>query len=88
MAARKTKTTKRAAGEPKATIGVIGGSGIYAMGGLTDTREIRVKTPFGEPSDAIVLGTLEGSASRFWRDMAAGIASCPARLIFGPTCMR
>jgi 5'-methylthioadenosine phosphorylase len=40
-------------------IGIIGGSGLYSMDGLTDTREIRVKTPFGDPSDAIVIGTLE-----------------------------
>src|SRR6267378_1935695 len=65
MAATKTRTTKRAAGEPKATIGVIGGSGIYSMGGLTDTREIRVKTPFGHPSDAIVLGAMEGKRVAF-----------------------
>jgi 5'-methylthioadenosine phosphorylase len=43
-----------------ATIAIIGGSGLYSMAGLKDTREIRVKTPFGEPSDAIVVGTLEG----------------------------
>lgn len=40
-------------------IGIIGGSGLYHMDGLTDTREVRVKTPFGEPSDAVVIGTLE-----------------------------
>jgi 5'-methylthioadenosine phosphorylase len=42
----------------KATIGVIGGSGIYQMEGLTDVKEVKIKTPFGEPSDIIVLGTL------------------------------
>ena len=41
-------------------IGIIGGSGLYHMAGLTDTREVRVKTPFGDPSDAMVIGTLEG----------------------------
>jgi len=41
-------------------IGIIGGSGLYAMDGLADTRELRVKTPFGDPSDALVVGTLEG----------------------------
>ena len=41
-------------------IGVIGGSGLYQMDGLTDVEERRVTTPFGEPSDAIVVGTLEG----------------------------
>lgn len=49
----------------KATIGVIGGSGLYAMSGLTDTKEIRVKTPFGEPSDGIVLGSLGGKRVAF-----------------------
>src|SRR5271154_6657817 len=44
---------------------IIGGSGLYQMAGLTDTREIRVKTPFGDPSDAIVIGTLEGRRVAF-----------------------
>jgi 5'-methylthioadenosine phosphorylase len=39
-------------------IGVIGGSGIYQMEGLTDVKELKVKTPFGDPSDVIVVGTL------------------------------
>jgi len=39
-------------------IGVIGGSGLYEMDGLTDVREERVSTPFGEPSDAVILGRL------------------------------
>lgn len=38
---------------------VIGGSGFYSMEGLTDIKEVRVKTPYGDPSDAIILGTLE-----------------------------
>jgi 5'-methylthioadenosine phosphorylase len=41
-------------------IGVIGGSGLYQMDGLTDVQEYKVVTPFGDPSDAIVVGTLEG----------------------------
>ena len=40
--------------------GIIGGSGLYSMAGLTAAREVRVKTPFGEPSDAIITGMLEG----------------------------
>lgn len=39
-------------------IGVMGGSGLYEMEGLTDLREERVSTPFGEPSDAIMVGRL------------------------------
>jgi 5'-methylthioadenosine phosphorylase len=65
MAARKTKKAKSAKKENKAAIGIIGGSGLYSMSGLTETREIRVKTPFGNPSDAIVLGTLEGKRVAF-----------------------
>ena len=45
---------------PKARIGVIGGSGLYEMDGLTDREEINVSTPFGDPSDVFILGTLEG----------------------------
>ena len=46
-------------------IGIVGGSGLYSMSGLTNTREVRVKTPFGDPSDAIVIGTLEGKRVAF-----------------------
>ena len=41
---------------PPAEIGVIGGSGLYEMEGLTDIEEARVQTPFGEPSESIVVG--------------------------------
>jgi len=46
-------------------IGVIGGSGIYQMEGLTGIEEVHIKTPFGEPSDSIVIGTLEGQRVAF-----------------------
>lgn len=46
-------------------VGVIGGSGIYQMEGLVDIEEIRVETPFGAPSDAIILGTLAGRRCAF-----------------------
>jgi 5'-methylthioadenosine phosphorylase len=65
MAAKKAGKTTRARNTQAASIGIIGGSGLYAMEGLTDTREIRVKTPFGDPSEAIVLGTLEGKRVAF-----------------------
>ena len=39
-------------------IGVIGGSGLYAMEGLSDVKEVKVSTPFGDPSDVITLGTV------------------------------
>jgi 5'-methylthioadenosine phosphorylase len=46
--------------QPEARFGIIAGSGFYEMEGLTDTEEVSIKTPFGEPSDSIVLGELEG----------------------------
>lgn len=41
-------------------IGVIGGSGLYRMDGLSDAREVRLETPFGAPSDALMVGRLGG----------------------------
>ncbi len=64
----------------RASIAVIGGSGLYAMGGLTDTREIRVKTPFGDPSDAIVLGTLEGKGVAFLARHGKGHRILPSEI--------
>ena len=45
---------------PEARVAVIGGSGFYQMEGLADVEEVRPQTPFGQPSDAIVIGTLDG----------------------------
>ncbi|MBI2165496.1 MAG: S-methyl-5'-thioadenosine phosphorylase [Chloroflexi bacterium] len=44
----------------QAKIGIIGGSGLYQMEALTSLHEVRVNTPFGEPSDAILVGLLDG----------------------------
>lgn len=43
----------------EATVGVIGGSGLYEIEGLSDIKELEVSTPFGKPSDPIVVGTLQ-----------------------------
>lgn len=51
---------KRKSQNAPVTVGVIGGSGLYDIEGLTSTRSIRVRTPFGAPSDAITVGLLEG----------------------------
>jgi 5'-methylthioadenosine phosphorylase len=48
-----------------ARVGVIGGSGLYAMDGLTDVQELQVQTPFGAPSDTITIGRLGGVAVAF-----------------------
>jgi 5'-methylthioadenosine phosphorylase len=44
----------------KTVLGIIGGSGVYAMEGLRDVRERRIDSPWGEPSDALRFGVLEG----------------------------
>lgn len=48
-----------------ASIAIIGGSGLYEMEGLTDVESVDIDTPFGRPSDAITLGTLEGARVAF-----------------------
>src|SRR5246500_3677304 len=68
-------------GEANSTsIGIIGGSGLYTMGGLTGTRELRVKTPFGEPSDDLVLGTLEGKRVAFLARHGRGHRILPSEI--------
>jgi len=74
--------TKRGADGKVAAIGIIGGSGLYAMGGLTNTREIRVKTPFGDPSDAFVVGILEGKQVAFLARHGRGHRFMPTELNF------
>ena len=49
----------------QAEIGIIGGSGLYSMVGLTDVREVALDTPFGPPSDAYASGTLAGRSVAF-----------------------
>ena len=71
---------KRQSSKLQAAIGVIGGSGLYAMPGLTSTREVRVKTPFGDPSDAIVVGTLEGKQVAFLARHARGHRILPSEI--------
>jgi 5'-methylthioadenosine phosphorylase len=66
MAKPKKKQGAERSSKPECVkIGIIGGSGLYQMDGLTDTREVRIKTPFGDPSDALVVGTLEGQRVAF-----------------------
>ncbi len=69
-------------GLQKAEIGVIGGSGLYAMPGLENVREERVGTPFGEPSDAIMLGELEGRTVAFLARHGRGHRLLPSELNF------
>jgi 5'-methylthioadenosine phosphorylase len=80
MAAAKAEKSKRA--NTQAEIGIIGGSGLYSMNGLTKTREVQVKTPFGEPSDAIVLGMLEGKRVAFLARHGRGHRILPSEINF------
>jgi 5'-methylthioadenosine phosphorylase len=66
----------------QADIGIIGGSGLYQMKGLTDIREVTVETPFGKPSDAYVLGTLSGRRVAFLARHARGHKLLPTELNF------
>ena len=75
------KTTAKGKG-PIAEIGIIGGSGLYSMSGLTDTRNISVKTPFGDPSDSFVIGTLEGKRVAFLSRHGQGHRLMPSELNF------
>jgi 5'-methylthioadenosine phosphorylase len=67
---------------PQAEIGIIGGSGLYTMPGLTKTKEMRVKTPFGAPSDAYVCGLLEGRKVAFLARHGRGHRILPSELNF------
>lgn len=50
---------------PQVKIGVIGGTGLYDVPGLTDIEELNIDTPFGKPSDSIITGRLEGVGVAF-----------------------
>jgi len=67
---------------PQAEIGIIGGSGLYSMPGLTKIKEIRLRTPFGQPSDPYVLGTLEGRKVAFLARHGRGHRILPTELNF------
>jgi 5'-methylthioadenosine phosphorylase len=66
----------------KAEIGIIGGSGLYGMPGLTAVREERVETPFGAPSEVFVLGELEGRKVAFLARHGKGHRILPTELNF------
>ncbi len=63
-------------------IGVIGGSGLYDIEGLEDLRRERVDTPFGAPSDELVIGTLDGQKTVFLPRHGRGHTLSPSALNF------
>jgi 5'-methylthioadenosine phosphorylase len=66
----------------QAEIGIIGGSGLYSMPGLANIHEVAQETPFGAPSDAYVLGTLEGREVAFLARHGRGHKLLPSELNF------
>jgi 5'-methylthioadenosine phosphorylase len=66
----------------QAEIGIIGGSGLYSMPGLTKIEEVTVETPFGAPSDAFILGELEGRRVVFLARHGRGHRILPSELNF------
>jgi 5'-methylthioadenosine phosphorylase len=64
------------------TIGIIGGSGLYDMGELTDREERVISTPFGDPSGPYVLATLRGKRVAFLARHGAGHRLLPSELNF------
>ena len=66
----------------KAKIGIIGGSGLYAMPGFTNQEEVVLETPFGKPSDAFMVGTLAGREVAFLARHARGHRLTPSELNF------
>jgi 5'-methylthioadenosine phosphorylase len=65
---------------PQAEIGIIGGSGLYNLPGVERVREVRIATPFGKPSDAYILGNLEGRKVAFLSRHGRGHILLPAEL--------
>jgi 5'-methylthioadenosine phosphorylase len=66
----------------KLKIGIIGGSGLYDMPGLTERKEVSIETPFGNPSDSIIIGTLAGGRVAFLARHGRGHRLMPSELNF------
>lgn len=82
--AKKAKRSRQATPTGKRNepirIGIIGGSGLYTMAGLSGTRELQVKTPFGDPSEKLVTGTLEGQRVVFLARHGRGHRILPSEI--------
>jgi 5'-methylthioadenosine phosphorylase len=63
-------------------VGVIGGSGVYDLAQLSDVREVRLDTPFGAPSDAYIVGKIDGAPVAFLPRHGRGHRISPSQLNF------
>ena len=66
----------------QAEIGIIGGSGLYSMPGVSEVQEVKLNTPFGDPSDPYILGTLAGRKVAFLARHGRGHRLLPTELNF------
>lgn len=64
--------------EPQASLGIIGGSGLYRLSGLENVRAIDIETPFGRPSEPVRVGTLNGREIAFISRHADGHTLAPS----------
>jgi 5'-methylthioadenosine phosphorylase len=78
----KAKKQRHATPKQSAEIGIIGGSGLYEMPGLGSSREVRIRTPFGDPSDALMVGQLEGHHVAFLARHGRGHRILPSEINF------
>ncbi|HEX2270660.1 MAG TPA: S-methyl-5'-thioadenosine phosphorylase [Pyrinomonadaceae bacterium] len=67
---------------PRVQVGIIGGSGLYQMPELTGVEEVKVDTPFGDPSDAFIIGTLEDQRVAFLPRHGRGHRLTPTEVPF------
>lgn len=63
-------------------LGIIGGSGLYDIEGITNLKEVKVQTPFGEPSDAFMVGELQGKRIAFLPRHGRGHRIMPSEINF------
>lgn len=74
--------SRRTSRLPEVEIGILGGTGLYDFKGLEDLREVRIKTPFGDPSDAYIIGRLEGRRVAFLSRHGRGHRHLPTEVNF------
>ena len=75
-------SSKTSPSEIPVKIGIIGGSGLYQMEALTDVQEINIETPFGKPSDALIVGKISGVPVAFLARHGRGHTLTPSELPF------
>jgi 5'-methylthioadenosine phosphorylase len=78
MPVKKGARAKTKPQPPRAEIGLLGGTGLYEIDGIKDVREHDLKTPFGDPSDAYIVGRLEGRRVAFLSRHGRGHRFSPA----------